>query len=278
MIHNLVIKSETPEMGKEIIDWWRSKGVDVDKDKYTGYICESRGCAAIYYGVIDGVFANYSFRRVIQNGAEIIKLPKYEKEIIGWKLIKPEYRDAVRQIVDSAWYDDHFDSNLIIRGWNFKDSNSEKSVAQKLREAGILKQWFEPVYKEICNFNKGDVVIGWHTKSFKNFNVIPWIIGRLNETSTRVRPFKFDNCETSIENLRKPTHEEMEMFEIVGRLPIIKGYSCQVNSEKENFSWGCVKISFEAIIHLRSVTISNGATINSMQISEMKKLIKYLKS
>lgn len=72
-----------------------------------------------------------------------------EKEIIRYKLIKPEYEKAALNIAikdDCGWSEN--------AAYNFtKDSNAHK----RLKEAGVLDLWFEPVYKE--EFKVGDYVV-----------------------------------------------------------------------------------------------------------------------
>lgn len=73
---NQVIKNLTPEMGKEIIEYWESLGVDTGCAG--GTFCEKENDRSIYYGVINGVFENYSLPQVTASNAEIIKLPSKE--------------------------------------------------------------------------------------------------------------------------------------------------------------------------------------------------------
>lgn len=80
--------------------------------------------------------------------AKDFKLETMEKEIIGYKLIKPKYRHAAEAIV--IQYDPYYDFkkwdlNLEKDGDMFtKDSEQSKW----LKEAGVLDLWFEPVYKQ----------------------------------------------------------------------------------------------------------------------------------
>jgi hypothetical protein len=60
------------------------------------------------------------------------------KEIIGYKLVKPEYKEAILQIMKA-------------RNWsNFPmlDSYESSGSIKTLKEAGVLDLWFEPVYAE----------------------------------------------------------------------------------------------------------------------------------
>lgn len=70
---NTVIKNESPEMGKEIIEYFKSLGIDTGlKD---GLCCELAGHKHFYYGIIDGLFSNYDIDVVEYCEAEIITLP-----------------------------------------------------------------------------------------------------------------------------------------------------------------------------------------------------------
>ena len=63
---NTVIKNESPEMGKEIIKYFKSLGIDTYP--YTGDSCT-------YYGVINGVFGNHRIDSAELCEVEIITLP-----------------------------------------------------------------------------------------------------------------------------------------------------------------------------------------------------------
>jgi hypothetical protein len=75
----------------------------------------------------------------IKNGSWIIttKEKTMEKKIIGYKLIKPEYKEAVIKICNYSVFDFK----------RFEIEVSEGAV-EHLQKAGVLDLWFEPVYKE----------------------------------------------------------------------------------------------------------------------------------
>ena len=75
-INNTVIKCLTPEHGKEIIQWFKSQGVDTRE--YTGKYYENNGYYFIYYGVINNHFDNYSIDQVKADNAKIIELSRDE--------------------------------------------------------------------------------------------------------------------------------------------------------------------------------------------------------
>lgn len=74
VMNNVVIKSVKKEDGPRIIEYFKSKGVDTWD--FDGGCYEERGNTCIYYGVIDGVFQNYSIHKVEEHNATIIELPK----------------------------------------------------------------------------------------------------------------------------------------------------------------------------------------------------------
>ena len=65
------------------------------------------------------------------------------KEIIGYKLIKPEYLSSAISITGFIPGDDRLES------FNnyFKKLNIEGNFIKSLKEAGVLELWFQPIYK-----------------------------------------------------------------------------------------------------------------------------------
>lgn len=63
-----------------------------------------------------------------------------EKEIIGYKLIKPEYEEAAKAICDECVYWRRNDLYNL-------DAKTEKLSIPNLKNAGVLDLWFEPVYR-----------------------------------------------------------------------------------------------------------------------------------
>src|SRR5690606_23216000 len=71
---NQVIEALTPEHGAEVIEYWKSRGVDTRN--LVGNSCKSRGSTFRYYGVIKGRFNGYRLAEVEEANAEIIELPE----------------------------------------------------------------------------------------------------------------------------------------------------------------------------------------------------------
>jgi hypothetical protein len=67
---NQVIKNLNPEMGKEIIKYWQSRGFNTGEHK------GEKRVYRYYLGVIDGKFNCYSHKEVMMSNAEIIELPE----------------------------------------------------------------------------------------------------------------------------------------------------------------------------------------------------------
>lgn len=74
---NKVIKVLTKEHGKKVIEYWKKQGVNTGDLR--GEITEENDCICIYYGVINGVFSNYTYSMVLENNAEIVTLDEYPK-------------------------------------------------------------------------------------------------------------------------------------------------------------------------------------------------------
>ena len=92
--------------------------------------------------------------RVIANKDFNVFFDKYpktnlvQKEIIGYKLIKPEYKSAVNNILNLLSFNfERFEREF---------ENYSCSILD-LKKAGILDLWFEPVYK--TEFKVGDWII-----------------------------------------------------------------------------------------------------------------------
>lgn len=79
-------------------------------------------------------------------------------KIIGYKLIKPEYKEAAFKLASEACLEREIE-NLKVSVYNF--------TIPKLKEAGVLDLWFEPVYEQVISVGgKFDVTIKgkeiWH--------------------------------------------------------------------------------------------------------------------
>jgi hypothetical protein len=72
VFNNKVVKVLTVEHGAQVIDAWQRLGVDTND--LSGGCSEEGGRFYIYYGLIDGVFENYTIDDVTAANADIISL------------------------------------------------------------------------------------------------------------------------------------------------------------------------------------------------------------
>lgn len=71
-----------------------------------------------------------------------------EKKIIGYKLVKKEYLEAVKVMVSDSWTWNYAEENILKSGWHFAAPDREgEGIASIFRKAGVLDLWFEPVYE-----------------------------------------------------------------------------------------------------------------------------------
>lgn len=86
------------------------------------------------------------------------------KELIGYKFVKPEYNEAVLSILNTYshdWWKENAENNFKEKGYHFYHIQIENSVTSILKKAGVLNLWFEPVYKEIESQFKKDEWLYW---------------------------------------------------------------------------------------------------------------------
>ena len=125
----------------------------------------------------------------------ILKHMKKTKEIVGYKLIKPEYEEAALKIAG-------------LNNWSPSSMTTEYQLfrsdcIQKIREAGVLDLWFEPVYetkeKVIVLSNGKSVIV--NKDSVKVENIIIKIVSiqnllnqvsYLDDTSWRITSNSYD--------------------------------------------------------------------------------------
>jgi len=117
-----------------------------------------------------------------------------EKEIVGYELINIEYKEVAKEITLLSWPTD-----------DILKTNGYFNSIERLKRAGVLDLWFEPVYKE------------------EEFKVGDWIIELWDETPYMGRTFQITSIQkdvyyynrpnegkTTAKHLRKATKEEIE--------------------------------------------------------------------
>ena len=110
-----------------------------------------------YYSSIASSEGNFGFI-IIPNGYKEITFEQFKKyvlnqnnmennkQIIGYKLIKEEYREAAYKI-----------ANVSCFGIDMVDFQENSYIKEKLEEAGVLDLWFREVYEK--GFKIGDWII-----------------------------------------------------------------------------------------------------------------------
>lgn len=230
-----------------------------------------------YYSVKNGVIG--MIFTPLPEGCEIFTLEELkkldnkmeEKEIIGYKLINPEYEEAAKKIVDSniSWKDDkvNFTKNGV---WY-----------NKFKILGLLDIWFEPVYKEeefkvgdwVTILDKGDHGFkegysSYH-RGFPTFK-----IGYVDYKN------KFA-CETDKDigngvyfpRLRKATEEEIKNAQLPNIT--IRGYKAEFFDDYVKF--GCQEYKKDFIIQLSNM-LKNNSSIAMDYKREIKRLADYYKN
>ena len=168
------------------------------------------------YLCIDESSGKYNYLKKKYNYTEITfeQFKKYvlknnnmenNKQIIGYKLIKEEYREAAYKIANTSWF-----FNGIV------DFQENCYIEKKLKEAGVLDLWFEKVYGK--EFKVGDWIISPNAIEPKACKIesINEEYYKCEDTNPNKLGFKKD-----IEDLRLATTEEIEK----AQKTIVKMYS-----------------------------------------------------
>jgi len=99
----------------------------------------------------------YTLITLEQFKKHFLKEKQMKKQIVGYKLIKPEYEGALKNI-EPYWNKELFEKH----GYNLAIGSG---IYYKFKKAGVLDIWFEPVYEEkkqiikMYSSNKGEFEI-----------------------------------------------------------------------------------------------------------------------
>lgn len=126
----------------------------------TGYYYDNIG---EYYHFTGRHRGNYSADKTLRPGFEVLTLDELKQmidpTITGWKLKdeSKQYEKAVASIL-GWWWEENSAYNLKRYGWHFSTCEDSDSCEQLLKKAGVLEQWFEPIYKQekITSYKVGD--------------------------------------------------------------------------------------------------------------------------
>jgi hypothetical protein len=150
------------EENYSIINRWFNNHVILDNADWSGHT------GNMNYPRIYNQVPNLGGLKLLQEGYTEITFEQFKqyvlkennmnKEIIGYKLVKPKYTTATRRIINCDPKYDHFGINTL---------NGEGDI-KLLKQAGVLDLWFEPVYKEDKTLPK---INGYEGKLETNFVV-----------------------------------------------------------------------------------------------------------
>lgn len=213
-----------------------------------------------------------------------------EKEIIGYKLVKPEYEKATIKLL----------------GWNFTTklliNISEKGDIHRLKEAEVLDLWFEPVYA--IKFKENDWVVplvesGYSRPAGSHCRTTARAYKVYHVDSKGVRLYEKDNVSTdgngylNFKYVRLANPEEIKAAQI--QLPIIKDYNGTLNGYIVKY--GCTEVNTNCLIDIyddilsfnvpdpklkdydggnvsiKAVILSNGTSVSLEQI---KQIVEYI--
>jgi hypothetical protein len=235
ILDNTVIKVESEEHGKRVIEWWKEQGVDVGKRKGSGTIMN-------YYGIYDGIFDNNSEAIALKLGKKIITLPEtfpskwYLKITNENKEVANEWR---RSVCGSVWGSEILCSGYLLLSKHDYDTSyfcgevyfdEHKSFYSDYSEINI-EQFLEHVYnpwkyKPI----KGQILIKQENKMGK---IISWreaqeLIGIVSDSCQWKERLLFDwaksialkeNIEVSNERLQQGRKEASQsQKEVIDRI------------------------------------------------------------
>jgi hypothetical protein len=143
------------------------------------------------------------------------------KKIVGYKLTKPEYKEAVMKICNYSVFD-------------FKRFEIEVSewAVEHLQKAGVLDLWFEPVYEQEEEFKIGDWVTTTTDVSISYEKPKKGEVFQITEIKSEFVFFS-SNCAVRTDRVRKATEEEIkkaQIIEIGGYEVKIKSYQIEINN------------------------------------------------
>lgn len=181
ILDNTVIKVESEEQGKRVIEWWKEQGVDTRNRIGDGFLMNC-------YGIYNGIFDSRSEDVALRLGKKIITLPKsfpskwYLKINDSNKEVANEWRRSVaRTYLDVIPHDGEIvisepykDGSYYLAG----DSQKAEVFNLNLKEIS-LEQFLEHVYVPWKNrLMEGQEIMINETKQEEKMRTITWNQGQ----------------------------------------------------------------------------------------------------
>lgn len=197
-----------------------------------------------------------------------------EKEIIGYKLKNVKYLEATKELIkslggkfgDDGWWDENAANNLKEKGWNFANGTNYGSIAQIMKEAGVLDLWFERVYAP--EYKIGEWI------SYSNAAKTKTITSKLKEWTNHRYCILENGTEPFKDVIRKSTEDEIKKAQI--QLPTINGKQCVDNGDK-TITCGCTTKSFDWILGVE-YAMGDDIYISDTKVTqkEIKQIVEYI--
>lgn len=241
---------------------------------------------------------------------EFSQLDFEDEFVVGFKLKNVKYLEATKELIkslggklgDDGWWDENAANNLKEKGWNFANGTNYGSIAQIMKEAGVLDLWFEPVYA--IKFKENDWVVplvesGYSRPAGSHCRTTARAYKVYHVDSKGVRLYEKDNVSTdgngylNFKYVRLANPEEIKAAQI--QLPIIKDYNGTLNGYIVKY--GCTEVNTNCLIDIyddilsfnvpdpklkdydggnvsiKAVILSNGTSVSLEQI---KQIVKYI--
>lgn len=246
----------TKETNDIILEWLfkhtsYKNSESIDKSVGNHYCVEDYNCS--------GWMKNYPGRK---EGYTEINFEQFQaivnkKRIIGYKLIKPEYAKAAIDIEGNRCIGNNILKEQILKAEYIESVN-------KLKDAGVLDLWFEPVYENISKFKIGDYVRWNGDKACVGIiKDVDWEWDQENYIleHTSINDI-YDSCNVNF--LEKISKEEYlsERFHVK-----IKGYNAVFTHNKVTF--GCKTYTKEFVL-----TLAKCLEDNSFEMDYKDEIIK----
>lgn len=213
----------------------------------------------------------------IASGWKVLEFSQlnFEDEfVVGFKLKNVKYLEATKELIkslggkfgDDGWWDENAANNLKEKGWNFANGTNYGSIAQIMKEAGVLDLWFERVYAP--EYKIGEWI------SYSNAAKTKTITSKLKEWTNHRYCILENGTEPFKDVIRKSTEDEIKKAQI--QLPTINGKQCVDNGDK-TITCGCTTKSFDWILGVE-YAMGDDIYISDTKVTqkEIKQIVEYI--
>jgi len=190
---------------------------------YTIIVCRRHGGNSNFDDIEDAVcaFPTYpvlTFEEFKQKYLNINSTNMTIKNLIGYRLTKPEYNEAAVRITGmintsyKGFIKDHLLTEKGILKPQYGVEEQYPEYLENIKKAGVLDLWFEAVYEE---FSVGDLVYSLHNSRDYTKDHIYKIkeITKIAHINCIICENIHDNSPKDIQHFRKPTAQEIKNYD-----------------------------------------------------------------